>query len=88
VHVADWYAERHPHGYDRFLRDFRDVLDILATFPRAGRERDELRPNLRSYLAHPYIVFYRVDDTARTVTIVRVIHGRMDLDPDETEGLR
>jgi plasmid stabilization system protein ParE len=46
-----------------------------------------LRPNVRSYVAHPFLVFYRADDTARTVTIVRVLHGSMDLDPDEGEGL-
>jgi plasmid stabilization system protein ParE len=87
VRVASWYAERHPGGHERFLRDFRGVLEMLRMFPHAGRERDELRPNIRSSIAHPYVVFYRVDDAARTITIVRVLHGRMDLDPDEIEGL-
>jgi plasmid stabilization system protein ParE len=60
---------------------------MLRTFPLAGRERDELRPNIRSHLAHPYLVFYRVDDVARIIAIVRVLHGRMDLDPDEIESM-
>jgi len=38
---------------------------------------------LRSYVAHPYIVFYRTDDAARKVTIVRVLHGQLDLDRKE-----
>jgi plasmid stabilization system protein ParE len=58
----------------------------LTTFPRAGRERKELRPNIRSYPLHPFVVFYRVNDSARTVIIERLIHGRMDFDPDEIEG--
>jgi plasmid stabilization system protein ParE len=33
------------------------------------------------------VVFYRVDDAARKVTIERVRHGSMDLDSDEIEGL-
>lgn len=33
-------------------------------------------PGLRSVLVHPYIVFYRVPDTA--VEIVRVLHQRRD----------
>jgi plasmid stabilization system protein ParE len=59
----------------------------LATFPHAGRERAELRANLRSYAAHPYVIFYRVDEAARTVTLVRVLHGSMDLEADELEAL-
>jgi plasmid stabilization system protein ParE len=62
-----------------------DVIGILAAFPRAGRERPELQPHLRSYVAHPYIIYYWVDDTARRVTIVRVLHGHLDVDVDEFE---
>jgi plasmid stabilization system protein ParE len=60
---------------------------MLSTFPYSGRERNELWPDIRSSVAHPYLIFYRVDDATRTITIVRVLHGRMDLDPDEIEGL-
>jgi plasmid stabilization system protein ParE len=62
-----------------------DVVGLLAAFPRAGRERPELRAQLRSYIAHPYLVFHRVDDAARKVTIVRVLHGRLEIDVDEFE---
>jgi plasmid stabilization system protein ParE len=55
--------------------DFRGALDVLATFPHAGREWDELRPNLRSYVAHPYLVFYRVDDALLALMIVRFLPG-------------
>jgi toxin ParE1/3/4 len=35
-------------------------------------------PELRSVLVSPYVVFYRV--TELSVDIVRVLHGRRDLD--------
>ncbi len=56
---------------------------MLSAFPFAGRERDELRPGVRSYVAHPYVVFHLVDERARVVTIVRVIHGSTDFGPDD-----
>jgi plasmid stabilization system protein ParE len=56
---------------------------VLATFPFAGRERDEIRDGLRSYVVHPYVAFYTVDDANRALTIVRVIHGSMDFGPDD-----
>jgi toxin ParE1/3/4 len=84
--VAAWYAERHPTGETRFFRDFDKARDMLARHPRIGRERDELRDGLRSWPVHPYLVFYVVDDDARTVVIERVIHGHMDIDGDDFEA--
>jgi toxin ParE1/3/4 len=83
VHIAAWYAERHPAGETRFFRDFQKARDMLAQNPRIGRERVELRDGLRSWPVHPYIVFYAVDDAARAVVIERVIHGHVDFDSDD-----
>jgi plasmid stabilization system protein ParE len=75
--------ERHPAGHDRFFDDFLGARTVVATFPFSGRKRDEIRKGLRSYVVHPYLVFYRVDEAARAVTVVRVIHGSMDFGPDD-----
>jgi plasmid stabilization system protein ParE len=56
-------------------------LNILATFPEAGRLRPEIG-NYRSYPVHPFVVFYRVDDVERSVTIRRVLDGALDLEHD------
>jgi len=42
-----------------------------------ARTRDELLPGLRSALADPNILFYRVRKDA--VEIIRVLHGRRDI---------
>jgi len=51
---------------------------FLSAYPRIGRRRDNLRPGLRSYPVGDYVIFYRVRH--RDVIILRVLHGRRDLD--------
>jgi len=51
---------------------------MLERHPFSGRPRDGLRPGLRSLLADPHVIFYRVQND--TAEIVRVLHGRQDLD--------
>jgi toxin ParE1/3/4 len=50
----------------------------LARFPKSGRARDELLPELRSVAVGAYVIFYReVDDG---IEILRVLHGSRDVD--------
>ena len=86
VDVAAWYAERHPSGEEPFFVAFGGVHDLLARQPRIGREQSELREGLQSWFAHPYVVFYVVNDDAHVVTIERVIHGHMDIGEDDFDG--
>ena len=51
----------------------------------AGRVRDEIRTGLRSFVVHPYLLFYTVHERSRVVNVVRVIHGRIDFGPDDFE---
>jgi len=63
---------------DRQIRTIRRGSRRLARLPYSGRSRDDLVPGIRSILVAPYVVFYRVTDA--TVDIVRVLHGRRDLE--------
>jgi len=83
--AATWYAERHAEGDSPFQATFRTALEVLEHFPSSGRKRSELRPELRSFIAHPYVIFYEIDSSSMTVIILRVLHGHMDLDADEIE---
>jgi plasmid stabilization system protein ParE len=82
---VEWYEERHPSGSERFAREFARARDLLATFPMAGRERAELQDGLRSFVVHPWIVFYVFDEPNQIVTVQRVLHGRMDFDAADFE---
>jgi toxin ParE1/3/4 len=50
----------------------------LEGYPFLGRPRDELIPGMRSVLAPPYVVFYRV--AGLNIEVVRVLHQRRDID--------
>lgn len=64
------------HIADKLLRDIAQTAGRLGDRPYIGRSRDEVLPGLRSVLAHPYAVFYRVNN--ENVEIVRVLHERRD----------
>ena len=57
----------------------------MGQHPLIGEQRPDLRAGLRSWQVHPHIIFYAVDDDTRTVTILRVLHGRMDINGDDVE---
>jgi plasmid stabilization system protein ParE len=65
---------------NRFFQVFDETRRLLSAFPNAGRRRDELRAGLRSYLVHPFIVFYTSDARKRAIFIERVLHGHLDID--------
>lgn len=61
------------------VREIARACDMLETRPLlVGRSRDKLCPGMRSLLVRPYVIFYRI--AGRTVEIVRVLHGRRDID--------
>jgi toxin ParE1/3/4 len=62
---------------DRQLHEIDKLCSRLKAWPFSGRRRDELLPGMRSSLADPYVVFYRVGTDA--IEIIRVLHGRRDI---------
>jgi toxin ParE1/3/4 len=55
----------------------------LSDWPLSGQARDTLIPGMRSVVSAPYVIFYRVGFDA--VEIVRVLHGRRDIEAVFTE---
>jgi toxin ParE1/3/4 len=53
-------------------------FELLADNVKIGRERPELKEDLRSFPEGNYLGFYR--EWAGVVAIVRVLHGARDLD--------
>jgi toxin ParE1/3/4 len=50
----------------------------LSDWPFPGQARDSLILGMRSVVSAPYVIFYRV--RSDTVEIVRVLHGRRDIE--------
>jgi toxin ParE1/3/4 len=63
---------------DRVLDEIEGKFDALGDFPEIGVARDDVRPGLRMLVSGAYVILYRVG--ADGVDIVRVVHGRRDLE--------
>lgn len=63
---------------DAFLDRVLNKLELLAEQPGIGRQRDELKPNLRSHPIGRYVVFYFPLDDG--IDVVRVLYGGRDID--------
>jgi toxin ParE1/3/4 len=67
-----------PDTAEVIVREIHEAAGLLATHQFAGRARDDIRPELRSIIAAPHVLFYHVTDDAPQ--IVRVLDGRQDID--------
>jgi toxin ParE1/3/4 len=61
-----------------FQERLSNRFEFLADNPKIGRERAEIKQDLRSFPEGNYLIFYR--EWAGIVAIVRVLHGARDLD--------
>lgn len=60
-----------------YLTRISEQLETLMDNPALGRDRDEVRPGLRSLAVGQHVLFYRL--LSDRLRIVRVLHGRQDL---------
>ena len=83
--IWNYYARvAGPHTANNIARRIGEACRLLEDHPYAGQPRNEVRPDLRSVVASPHVVFYRVIEDV--VEIVRVIDGRRDLDQIFVDG--
>jgi toxin ParE1/3/4 len=77
--IWDYYVKvAGRHTADRVVRGIGHACAMLDNHPFGGRGRNEVRPGLRSIVASPHVVFYRVNNDV--AEIVRVLDGRRDLE--------
>ncbi|MEQ1603342.1 MAG: type II toxin-antitoxin system RelE/ParE family toxin [Pyrinomonadaceae bacterium] len=76
--IVDYIAGRNVVAAISLDRSFYDVFEMFADNPEAGRERRELREDLRSFPCGSYIILYRL--WAGNVMILRIVHGARDLE--------
>lgn len=70
-----------------YLLSLDACFQSLIENPDLGRERNEIRPGLRSLPLGSHVVFYRIEESF--LRIVRVLHGSRDLPryfPEAPEG--
>lgn len=66
---------------DRQINRIGEVFQMLVGNPLAGRERPELRKDLRSFPIGSYVVFYL--PVSDGIEVARVMNGRQDIDADD-----
>ena len=75
--IGDYIADDNPVHAVRFVAELRDQCAAIAKAPQAYRLRPELGEGLRSCAHGNYTIFFTV--TNGRLTIVRVLHGAMDI---------
>jgi toxin ParE1/3/4 len=81
--IWNYIATDSNKAADAMLERIRSVYKMLVQNPLAGRQRPDLEPNLRSFAVDNYIVFYIPRSAG--IEVVRVVHGRQDISPDDVE---
>ena len=61
---------------EKFNARFEALYDRLADHPGSCRTRPELGPHIRAGVVFPYLVIYRHVDGDKTVSVIRILHGR------------
>ncbi len=74
----DFLARRSVKSADRLIDRFVSKAKVHAEFPESGRSREDLGPGLRTFVVKPYVVFFR--PAADTIEVLRVLHGRRDIE--------
>ena len=79
--IWQFIAEDNLKAADALIDRIEAAFDMLAQAPMAGRARDDLGSNFRSFPIRSYIIFYvPVSDG---IEVVRVMHGRQDIGADD-----
>jgi toxin ParE1/3/4 len=74
-YTLDTWSERQAERYYKMLID---CCQQVAEKPAQGKNYDRVAVNLQGFGAGRHIIFYRVVSPDE-VTIVRILHGGMDL---------
>lgn len=77
IDIWSYIAEESPIQADKFLDKLQRNLEKLVVLPEMGRERPEIKKDLRSFVFKPYVIFYRKVKSG--IEIIRVLHGARDI---------
>ena len=75
--VWGFIAQDNTEAADRLIDEIYEKCQFLAGTPKAGRQRPDLDPSIRSFAAGNYVIFYR--DSTKGIEVARVLHGHRDI---------
>ncbi len=77
IGIWEYIAADNSRAADRLIQAIVSSYLSLRETPGMGRDRNELRPGIRSLALGNYVIFYRFDE--EHVFIIRVLHGARNL---------
>ncbi len=79
VAIATDIRNENPAAAERWILALEETCKSIATFPRMGRQRDDILPGVFLFPYKKHLIFYDTHDDS--VTILHVVHGARNL-PD------
>ncbi len=76
--IYDYTDLQHGAGQAiKYLIGLDKAFNVLVEQPLIGKNRSEIREELRSFVYEKHTIFYRIMDDK--IRIVRILHSRCDL---------
>jgi toxin ParE1/3/4 len=74
--IRDYIQAQNPRAANELVDKLFDALESLADAPELGERREDLALGIRSFVVHPYVIFYhRATDG---IHVARIVHGARD----------
>lgn len=74
-------AEHSPKAADKYIWRIQEACEDIAQFPNKGMPRLDLGEHCRKLVVGDYVVFY--DHLPDGIFILRIFHGKEDIDPSD-----
>jgi plasmid stabilization system protein ParE len=71
--IYEYFSQFYASTPRKFLNEYSKILDLISFSPWFRKWDDD--SNYRVANVRRYLVFFKVDDDAKTVTIHRILHG-------------
>ena len=75
--IWEYIARDNPGAADGFIDSIYHKCRLLAERPEIGKERPEIRQDIRSFPVGNYLIFYHPQDGITTID--RVLSGYQDI---------
>jgi toxin ParE1/3/4 len=79
--IFDWIFQDSPKAAGEIVRRIRGRIERLAVPGLSRIGRPGLVEGTRELIEGPYIVVYEVDEAAEEITVLAIVHGARDRDP-------
>ncbi|QTQ11123.1 type II toxin-antitoxin system RelE/ParE family toxin [Treponema parvum] len=75
---------KNPIAAENLVKEIVEKIDLLSDFPYSAPCYMPIKPLTHEYrklLVKNYFIFYKVNETEKTVTVARIIYARRNIGP-------